>query len=97
MHFSFQSSLSGVPFDTTDNALTIFRCSSALQYVSVINNSNNMHGIDVHRCAECLETGSVCGWCEISSICSGLPQDCINTAYFMQVKELAFAEVLSML
>ena len=36
MHFSFQSSLAEVPFDTTDNALTIFRCSSASQYVGRI-------------------------------------------------------------
>jgi len=28
-HFSFMSSLAGIPFDSTDNALTIFRCDEA--------------------------------------------------------------------
>ena len=35
VHFSFVSSLVGVPFDRTDNALTIFRCGTAGRYEDV--------------------------------------------------------------
>ena len=36
MHFSFVSSLVGLTFDTTDNALTIHRCGTATGYVLCI-------------------------------------------------------------
>ena len=32
MHFSFVSSLVGIPFDTADNALTIFNCAAGSRY-----------------------------------------------------------------
>ena len=32
MHFSFVSSLVGIPFDTADNALTIFNCTAGSRY-----------------------------------------------------------------
>ena len=32
MHFSFVSSLGEIPFDTADNALTIFNCTAGSRY-----------------------------------------------------------------
>ena len=35
MQFSFVSSLVGLPFDTTNNALTIHRCAAATTYAAI--------------------------------------------------------------
>ena len=86
IHFSFLSSLLNVPFDTANNALTIYRCGSATQYVTTYYHTSSKYiYILLYRCSDCLPAGSACGWCIISSICSGLSSDCLAVNNFMQV------------
>ena len=45
IHFSFLSSLLNVPFDTANNALTIYRCGSATQYVTTCYHTSSNYSI----------------------------------------------------
>ncbi len=99
MHFSFISSLIGVPFDRMNNSLTIFRCAATDRYnVTCHNVDVYMHGTDmllannyikchvVCRCSDCLDTDDVCGWCVVNKECSGTAQDCTSTSNFLIVR-----------
>ena len=89
--FSFVSVEVGIPFATSEGALTIYDCNDASRYV-LIRWVMVFHCLWAFclffSCGECVLTGNVCGWCLYGGLCSGTTDLCpvpagVNNSYLM--------------
>ena len=61
----------GIPFTTTEGALTIFDCDSAARYSNFPIPLVMFYIVLMYSCGDCVETGGTCGWCLYGGFCSG--------------------------
>ena len=86
-NFSFASVEVGIPFATSENALTIFNCSAAKRYVYLYHFIHHPDLVLLFlSCVDCLDTEGACGWCLYGGTCSGVSEVCptpegVNNSY----------------